>query len=266
MKNMLSPQQRNTSRTTIVLFLLLISGGALFVVFTKPVRLSNTLLTLATPLFRARAQVLDTEADMALRLRSNESIEEENKRLRDEVTRLRMRAALYDNARQELLRLEDLLNRSRAPGILARVLASPAASPYDTLILDMGSDDGIGIGHTVLFDGVVSAGVIEATGKHVSRARLLSSPGLTREVTVGTSTTPLSAVGKGGGMFEIEAPRDLIVTPGMVVYARGSDAIAFVVESTAESADAFQTVYAVFPINLFETREVIVEATPSREL
>ncbi len=260
------PQHRK-SRIKVFAPLLMIVGAALFLVALAPASLTSAFLTFSTPLLRARAQVSEVQENITLRLKSDETLEEENKRLRDEVARLRVRAALYEAATERALRLEELFGRTRTQGLLAHVLASPAASPYDTLILDVGSADGVEIGYAVLFDGTMAAGVIEAAGEHASRARLFSSPDLTHNVTVGTSTTPLVAVGKGGGMFTIEAPRDVVATPGMAVFKNGdTNALAFVVESRAESSDSFQTIYAIFPINLFETREVIVEATPLRAL
>lgn len=243
-------------RAYLLLALLVVLMAAL-----SPRWLQSGLLSLAEPVWGMRAALAESAVSARERLFSREELEAENRRLREENARLMFRGALYDELAAEAARLERLLGRAPENGqrILARVLASPAASPYDSLVIDAGETEGVREGDAVVFDGTIALGTVDLVTERTSRVALFSSPGSVHEVYAGTTTARLEAMGQGGGAFVIEAPKEMsFASSDAIILAGTQQALAFVVRADSSESDAFQTVHAVMPVNLFETREVLV--------
>ncbi len=241
--------------------------AALVIAGTSPTWLQRSLLSMTTPLWRVRSVLAQGVNDAAGRFMSRDELEAENARLREENARLVIKGALYDELTSNVARLESLLGRgpTNAEGILAHVLASPSASPHDSFIIDTGSSEGIAAGDKVIFDDMVAVGKVDLVSAHTSRVLLLSAPEMTHEISIGTSSIRFEAEGLGGGMFIVHIPKEYGVAENDALMLSGTrETIGFVREVVAKDSDAFQTVYAVMPINLFETREVIVvHSSPS---
>jgi cell shape-determining protein MreC len=237
-------------------------AGALLVSFASPAWLEEGILSFTGPVWRMRSALAQGIVSTTRRLMSREELETENARLREENARLSIRGALYDELMADVVRLESLAGRAPAGErrIVGHVLASPSASPYDSFLIDIGSADGIARGDRVIFDDSIELGFIDLVTDHSARVSLLSSPGAKHEVYIGTVSARLEAIGQGGGMFIVKAPKELRISASDAVMSAGTrEAIALVHAVEAGDSDAFQTVYAVMPVNLFETREVLVE-------
>lgn len=208
-----------------------------------------------------RTAIADSADTVRTGMMTVSDVVDELRRVREENAALRIRAALYDEMRAERDRLYQRFGRtSETQGVIAHVLVSPARSPYDTFIIDAGSAHGIAVGNEVMFDTTLSIGVVEEVGAQGARVRLFSSPGVENQVSIGTSTAHMTAVGRGGGSFELEVPKDITVNVDDALMLAGAQrgALGFVRSVESRDADAFQTVYAASPINLFETREVLI--------
>ncbi|MBP9771618.1 MAG: rod shape-determining protein MreC [Candidatus Pacebacteria bacterium] len=235
---------------------------AFLLVWVSPVWLQKSVLSLGTPFFALRTALAEGAVSLSERFMSRDELLVENNRLREENTHLTIKGALYDELQARVVRLETLLGRAphNSTPLLAHVLASPMASPHDTFLLDVGSDDGVAPGDTVLFGETMLLGHIELVTEHTARVALFSAPGTETEVSIGADTTRVKAEGQGGGMFLVHVPKDSVLNTNDALIPLGSRAaIGFVQSISSKDTDAFQIVYATMPINLFETREVLVE-------
>lgn len=105
--------------------------------------------------------------------------------------------------------------------IVAGVLARPPASPYDTLIVNAGSDAGVTEKMTAFGADAAPIGVVSEVAPRYSRITLLSSPDMVTQAWLGSAHTPVQLVGEGGSAFSVNIPRtvstrigDLILLPG----------------------------------------------------
>lgn len=263
MKNMrfLQPRRHRTFRPSY-----LATAGAIFlallIVVVQPHWLDVLFLEASGGMFAANAAITEGAHGVRTRLLSKQELEAENEALREENTRLTIRAALYDEVAAERDRLFERFGReSSVPGVLARVIAAPSRSPYDVFLIDAGSADGITAGDEAWFDTTIMLGVVESVSPHAARVRLFSSPGIENSVSVGaTSTALFTATGFGGGAFELSVPKDIVIEKddALLLPGEGHGVLGFVHEVVAHDTDSFQTVRAALPINLFETREVII--------
>ncbi|MEX0933810.1 MAG: rod shape-determining protein MreC [Candidatus Paceibacterota bacterium] len=140
--------------------------------------------------------------------------------LEQEITTLRMRSLSRDLLVEENRQLKALLGREDTipTTLLSVVLVKPTQTPYDTLIIDTGSDDKVKEGDRVLFGSDVVIGKVEKVYRSTSLVRLFSSPGEEIGVLVGERGLSATAYGRGGGNFIMEIPRGIEIKEGDVVF------------------------------------------------
>lgn len=171
-----------------------------------------------------------------------------------------------DTLRSENEELKALLGRSEARGagqadLLAVVLQRPPASPYDTLVLDVGANDGVQVGDRVYASGDVLVGeVVEAYARE-SKASLFSSPGRSTPVLLGPTHIAAQAVGRGGGNFVAKVPAEVGVQEGDTIVSQQlrSHTFGVIERIEVDSTDSIQTVLFKAPVNISELRFVTVD-------
>jgi cell shape-determining protein MreC len=109
--------------------------------------------------------------------------------------------------------------------ILAGILARPPVTPYDTLVLDRGEEDGVVVGSIVYAPGNVPLGTIESSTKKTARAALYSAGGRITEGWIGEKRVAISLVGHGAGTFSATLPRESMAQVGDTVYIPGPGAL-----------------------------------------
>lgn len=199
-------------------------------------------------------------------LRSPEQLMAENEALKRRLAEWQL---AYASSTQQLLAIENselrsILGRSTTtPALkLAAVLARPSALPYDELIIDLGSADGVAADELVAAPGNVEIGrIVRALGR-TSTVRLFSSPGQKYEVTIGPSHVPATAIGRGGGYYEAKVPHGSAIQMGDAVAgssAASATAFGTVTSVVTDPADPFDTILFAPPVNIFELRWVLVD-------
>jgi cell shape-determining protein MreC len=200
---------------------------------------------------------------------SGAALVEENQRLKDEIAILRIeswRAAAIENER-DILR--GMLGRSSTTddSLLAYVLATPNFAPYDTLVLDVGKDTGIWKGARVMTDGGFIIGTVTEVLATRSIAQLYSSPGLVRDVVVGSARIPAVAHGVGGGNYRVELPKNTDIKEGDEVSVAGAveEFLGVVERVVVDDKTGITTLFLRLPINMTELRSVIIDLSPTYE-
>ena len=169
---------------------------------------------------------------------------------------------------QENLELKKILGRSsERERVLAVIMERPPGIPYDTLLLDVGAQEGIAPGDLVYAEGSVVVGKISEVYGGVSRATLFSAPGVESEallLTEARETVPLLLLGQGGGSFMGKLPAGTAVSVGDLVTFAGitPKLLARVSYVQAHEGESFQTLYLHLPVSPFDLRWVEVETAP----
>lgn len=146
-------------------------------------------------------------------------------------------------------------------GASARVISRPPMTPYDILLLEGGTDDGIYDGMRVFAHGI-PVGVIREAGRTSARAALYSAPGTTVEAWAGEARVPLTLAGAGAGAFRADAPREAGIVEGDVVYI--GSVPSGVVAKVETHASAPRAVISVRPLaNIFSLTLVDVLPSPA---
>ncbi|MCH7756791.1 rod shape-determining protein MreC, partial [Patescibacteria group bacterium] len=177
--------------------------------------LSGVLNYVAEPFWKGGQAISVFSEEISFFFRSNKSLVEENRKLRERNSELERITLLERGLIRENKELKALLGRNAGPNfILAAVLARPALSPYDTFIIDVGRDHRISTGDRALVSGTFVIGEVTKVFQKTAQVKLFSSPGEKINVTLGTSNLLVVAEGRGGGNFEVTLPRGIEVKEG----------------------------------------------------
>lgn len=175
----------------------------------------QALIVLSTPFLHAgNAATLSLQS-----LESADEVRRERDALRQEAQALHLeneslRAALRDQG--ALLPSVGSIN--------AGVLARPPLTPYDVVIVDRGSDDGVRIGALAYGPGGTPVGTVVDAATKSARIALFSSPGTMTEGWIGETRIAVSIKGEGSGAFFAEVARESGVAEGDLVYAAAGGA------------------------------------------
>jgi len=171
-----------------------------------------------SPVFRASDALAGRSHDFFIHFSDAAALARQNERLGKE------NAALASENQMLMKKVENLSGlavRKDSPGILAGVVARPPMSPYDTLILSAGREDGVVLGMEAFGAGGVPVGIVTSILDDFSRVTLFSSSGVSMSGWVGRGNVPLSIVGAGGGAMQAVVARAALVAPGDVVFMPG---------------------------------------------
>ncbi len=153
------------------------------------------------------------------------------------------------------------LNTPDSTEVLGVILSRPPRTPYDSLVIDIGEDEGLMEGDLVYADRDYIIGQIGEVRSSTSVVKLYSSPDQKIDVLIGSSTTPVVAEGRGGGNFYIKIPKNIVINEGDQIVAPGIREHVF---GTAERVDtdegeAYSHVYFKLPVNIYSLHYVQVK-------
>lgn len=218
---------------TIIVVLLLI----LFFIF--PNTISGIFLTIAKPLW-------------------NIGVEDKNN---INILSSQTQNALIRELQKENKELKEALGRNISGDVvLSYILKKPPFTAYDSYILDVGKDQNVTVRDKVYSVDNILIGEIKEVFHNTSKVRIYSSYNEKYEVLVGEKSIQSTAVGKGGGMFELVIPRDVTVNEGDTVTIPdiSNSVFGIVTKIIGDPARAFSTVIFSMPINIYEQKWVLV--------
>ncbi len=228
--------------------------------------LKNLLFTVGKPFWNVRNNVASFVTNNMEVLRSKRSLIDENNAFAEEINRNEEERSLTDLIRKENEELKSILNRggSRYNKILSAVLIKPFLSPYDTLVIDVGVQNGVSVGDKVLALGYSFIGYVKEVYEDSSKVVLYSSYGEKVKVLVGSNNISKEALGIGGGNFKIEIPKEVDIKEGdpIVIPSISYNIFAIVEKVEAKENDSFSTVLFKSIVNMSELKwvEIILSA------
>ena len=196
-------------------------------------------------------------------LYSKKSLYLQNENLKSELRELEARISNYNSILDENIKIKEILCRKNEKVILvlAGILSRPNQSPYDTLLIDAGTRQGITEGNLVFAHGNVPIGRVALVYPNSSKVILFSTPSEKTDVLISGKDIFMQLIGRGGGNFEMILLRDFslergteVVLPGITPYVVG------VVETIiSDPRDSFQKVLLRSPVNIQELKFVEVQ-------
>jgi cell shape-determining protein MreC len=167
--------------------------------------------------------------------------------------------------------------------ILAGVIERPPRTPFDSLVIDVGSEQDILEGDMVFSDGFYAIGLISSVSDHTATVTLFSSAGQNidalinspvegmKDDSVATTTkvssrskdslNPVVVEGRGGGNFFVKLPKNIKVKIGDPVIWPSTETIVLGAVEVIDSGEgeAYSQLYFKSPINMNSLRYVQVK-------
>lgn len=194
--------------------------------------------------------------------RNKDALVMENNLLNETVAIMETKVLDRNLLAEKVAKLEEALGRVRSDDrMVASVLVGPGRSPYDTLVIDVGTEQGVNIGNMVVYSGSGAIGEIVEVSSNSSKVKLYSFPGQEHSVIIGSRYLPVLAYGRGMGNFESKVPQDSPVAVGdSVVSVKGNLIFGKVSVVEEKPAEPFKRIFFRVPFNITEiqTVEVIV--------
>lgn len=187
----------------------------------------------------------------------------ENKKLTEENLNTRLSMIDYQVLKNENNELRETLGRLplNKNFVLGNILTKPNHSPYDTIIIDIGSNLGIKDNDLVYVNGNIPIGKIAKVYDKTSLVTLYSNPGQKTEGFMDGSNASVELVGRGGGNFEMIIPIELSADKGTIIYLPGDTSLvlALVDEIISSPTDPFKKVILSSPVNVQNLKWVQVK-------
>lgn len=192
------------------------------------------------------------------------SLIKHNVELEEEVASLRLKQIDYDVLLNENQELKDQIGRRGDKNLVfARVLSRPPRSPYDTFVIDIGSNQGVLQADRVYISDNIIIGVVKTVTPNTSLVELFSSGENKQESILSRTGASFVLTGAGGGNFQIEVPKDTDIIWGDTFLYPGinSSVIGSIYYIDSNSQSSFKTAYIRTPGNVFQTKSVFVNKT-----
>lgn len=233
--------------------------------FFFPQFLTSTALLAAKPLWSVRDASTRGFSGFLNFFSFKSTLRKENENLREELFALRVRESEFNQMQTKYQDLKALLGDTASSTVrkttLARVLSKPPFTPYDSFVIDKGSDDGVLVGSVVYANDALVIGRISSVTSHVSFVTLFSSGGEEQEFSVSRTGVSVSVAGKGGGNFEMYVPKDFDIVIGdqLVELSSDTSVVAAVYAVDESSQNSFKKVYARVPKPIFQSKWVLID-------
>lgn len=219
---------------------------------------------LARPAWTVANEIRELRHEFLNYFKSKRALIKENTAHRDRQETVEAQQITISALKEENEELRGLLGRfgeSAESLVLAAILVRPSQSPYDTVIINAGSNLGVLEGAHVFLPGDVVLGEVAKVEQNSSRVQFYSSPGIRTQVTIGEENITATALGKGGGNFEISLPREIEVAVGETITVPGVTPfiLGVIGEIEVRPADAFKKILLKTPANLQQLKWVHVQ-------
>jgi rod shape-determining protein MreC len=222
---------------------------------------ANTLGTVVTPVAERGGNSIEASVRSAGFFSDKDELLKENAQLKNDILSLSLKIMDRNLLAEENQELKQSLGRDEeTQRVLATVLTRPASSPYGTVLLDVGTFDGVGVGDRVVREQVVLGEVVRVH-EMTALVQPYASAGVRFTALLGTDTVvPIVVVGRGGGNYLIEIPRDTrvavgdeVTLPALAPYLLGT--VEFI---DIQSNDPFKQILFKTPVSLDTIRSVEV--------
>lgn len=235
----------------------------LLILLTLFNRSREALEEVASPLVAISASASSAYSNLSNETKSRDELIKEINTLKEENTRLSLENLNQEFLKEQNKRLKELLGSEAEEGTLAlaRVLAKPPVTPFDSLTIEVNKSTNIEKGQKIRVTENDEIGIISSSSRNTAIAKLYTSPGTQTPVEINGNGVLVIAEGIGGGAYELHIPRSFEVKRGDLLTKPGlENVIIGVIEEVEKSdADSFSLVRARLPINLYEVTWVYVK-------
>ena len=194
--------------------------------------------------------------------RNKQSLEEELNYLKEKNIELENKAILLESVQKENEELKALLSRpDKKSYILGSIVSRPPQSPYDMIVIDAGSDNGVKQGMKAVAYGSILIGHVAEVFPGVSKIKLVSYPGEETNLIIENAKISAIGLGLGGGNIEVKIPSSVKINSGDKINTEGTFhyLLGTADKIEADALNPFQKIIFRMPVNLNELQKIGLE-------
>lgn len=204
-------RKKRTLKIAVIAILVVCIGWLLPVVF------SMVSAVIMSPFHVTNQWLQESSSLIPTFVRDRQSLQEEIKRLENELQVNSRTNVTQQRLFTENNRLRDLLGAAKESRIAAGVIARPDTLPYDFLQIDRGSEDGIEVGAPVFVGTDIVVGLVVHTSTHYSFVELFTTPGFSATIFLSGPDVVATMYGMGGGVARVSLPQGIPLQIGNLV-------------------------------------------------
>lgn len=182
-----------------------------------PVLISGAVSLIAAPINMTKTWVQESGSSLPQYFRNRATLISEISQLRSDLASTNGDRFNVEALAKENLELRDLLGYAGEERTLAGIIGRPGDLPYDALMIDQGSTNGIVEGAPVYIGGNTVIGLVKNVTAHASLVELVTSPGFEATVYIIGPDIYTNAVGMGGGQLRVGVPQGISLSEGDLV-------------------------------------------------
>lgn len=245
---------------TIAIVSIFVVLSALAFFFNSGMR--SIFTTIAKPIWSMRDMATGSFGNIYDFFSLQKNLVMQNVNLKEQVDLLNLKVIDHDTILKENQDLKAMFGRnSNTERLLSRVLSKPPQSPYDTLVIDVGSGDGVKMGSKVYTSENIIIGMITSVTPHTSLVELFSTGDKKTEVVLERTGASYEIVGSGGANLSIQTPKDsdilwgdVFVYPGLTPSVIGT---VYYIDTNSQSS--FKKIFLRIPGNVFQSKWLFVD-------
>lgn len=178
--------------------------------------------------------------------------------LRSKNTELEMRNSGLAARNKELLRVQNLFSVNPVSGKLGLVLSSDPESPYDALVVSLGSENGVRSGQKAVAYGSIFLGEVSKIASKTSVVKLFSYPGLMTDAFLESQSLNVALEGLGDANFKFLVPKNIGIKIGDRIISNSEPAylLGQVEHFKERPSEPLIEVRVRAPVNLRELRYI----------
>lgn len=222
--------------------------------------LANSIFNFLKPILNFSILTKDGLNNLTFIFADKIRLAEENKNLRETANDLKGRLENLEIIKKENKELREILGRIPEEKILTSVILFSPEIGYDAFILDVGREDGIKAGMSVISLGEVFLGYVNEVYDKTSRVALISYFNQENNGFLENSGTPITITGMGGEMMKFSLPREAFIQIGERVLTMASVPrfIGFVEKIEKFSTNPSQNIILRLPLNIRNLRTALI--------
>ncbi len=249
----------STKRSTLIRVLVGLCV-AVAVLYVLGGMLGKAVSFITTPVYVIRHWMTESTATVPLYFRSRNELLTQIDALEERLAALGGRDAKLTQLTAENDELRGLLSIHDDVRIGAGVIARPPYLPYDALLIDRGSEDGVKENALVYYAHDRAIGIVSRVFSQSALVSLFSTPGMESTVYVIGPDVFTTAYGEGSGVTRVTIPQGIPLTEGDVVILPSLEVGVLGAVSAVESVSTQpeQNGFVTFEVPLQSMRTVSV--------
>ena len=222
----------------------------------------KTIIGAVNPFFKFSRFAAEKKDNIFFLFKNKQSLDEELNYLREKNIELENEIILLESAKKENEELKIMLSRPEKKSyILGSIIFRPPQSPYDMIVVDTGSDNGVKQGMSAVAYGSVLIGHVAEVFPNTSKIKLVSYPGEETNLIMENAKISAIGLGLGGGNIEVKIPSSVKINSGDKINTEGTSyyLLGMADKIEADALNPFQKIIFRMPVNLNELQKIGLE-------